>query len=328
MIVNRAQILGTGGYVPARVVSNEELAALTGVSAASIRRRTGIVERRWAADEQATADLGMHAATLALQRAGESADVLDGIIIATTSPDTPIPSSACHLQRLLKAKRAFAFDVAASCSGFLYALSIGNEYIRAGMAHRILVVAAEVKSRHLNFSDPQTAILFGDGAGAVVLGPAADGPSLLSVTLGADGTFADLISIRAGGSRLPSSVKTVSEGFHAITMQGVNLFRRAVRQLESAVRETLDRHGLRVADVRWFLFHQANGRLLERVYARLGISADQTITVIHRYGNTSSSSLPLTLDAGMSAGQFQKDDVILLATIGSGLTWATALIRW
>jgi 3-oxoacyl-[acyl-carrier-protein] synthase-3 len=324
----RAHIMATGGYVPRRVVSNEELAALTGVNAASMRRRTGIVERRWAAPEEATADLAMQAATLALHRAKESPDAIDGIIVSTTSPDMPLPSSACHVQRLLGAGRAFAFDLAASCSGFLYALSIGNEYIRTGAARRILIVAAEVKSRFLDFRDPQTAILFGDGAGAVLLGPATDDRGISSVTLGADGTFADLISIRAGGSRLPSSLKTVTEGLHAITMQGPTLFRRAVRRLESAVRETLESHDLHMSDVRWFLFHQANGRLLEKVHARLGISAEQTISVIQQYGNTSSSSLPLTLDAGARTGQFHNGDLILLATIGSGLTWGTALIRW
>jgi len=324
----RARIIGTGGWVPARVASNEELSHLTGLSGAAIRRRTGILERRWAAPGEATADLAMRAAALALERAGERAESLDAIILSTTSPDTPLPSSACHLQRLLGATHAFAFDLSASCSGFLYALSVGDQMIRAEKAHRVLVVAAEVKSRFLNFKEGETAILFGDGAGAALLAPSPDERGICSVSLRSDGAFADLIGIKAGGSRLPPSEKTVAEGLHAITMQGPRLFRRAVRRLEVAVVDTLKAHGLVIGDVRWFLFHQANGRLLEKVAQRLGIPPTQTLSVIERYGNTSSSSLPLTLDAVVQTGQIKPKDLVLLATIGSGLTWGTALIKW
>jgi len=324
----RARIIATGGWVPARVASNEELSHLTGLSGAAIRRRTGILERRWAAPGEATADLAMRAAALALERAGERAESLDAIILSTTSPDTPLPSSACHLQRLLGATHAFAFDLSASCSGFLYALSVGDQMIRAEKAHRVLVVAAEVKSRFLNFKEGETAILFGDGAGAALLAPSPDERGICSVSLWSDGAFADLIGIKAGGSRLPPSEKTVAEGLHAITMQGPRLFRRAVRRLEVAVVDTLKAHGLVIGDVRWFLFHQANGRLLEKVAQRLGIPPTQTLSVIERYGNTSSSSLPLTLDAVVQTGQIKPNDLVLLATIGSGLTWGTALIKW
>jgi 3-oxoacyl-[acyl-carrier-protein] synthase-3 len=324
----RARIAGTGSWVPERVVSNEELAALTGLSPAGIRRRTGIQERRWADPKEATADLALRAAAMALQDAGVRAQALDAIIVSTTSPDTPMPSSACHLQRLLGAKRAFAFDLAASCSGFLYALSVGDQLIRAGQASRLLVAASEVKSRFLNFKEKETAILFGDGAGAAVLAPGAERRGLLSVTLRADGSYADLIQIRAGGSRLPASEKTVAEGLHAITMRGPSLFRVAVRHLEAAVIETLKAHGLTIPEVQWFFFHQANARLLERVTERLGIPDERTFSVIERYGNTSSSALPLTLDAAVRAGKVKPGDLVCLATIGGGLTWATALIRW
>ena len=264
----------------------------------------------------------------ALEAAGVRATELDAIILSTTSPDTPMPSSACHLQRMLGAKQAFAFDLAASCSGFLYALSVGDLMIRLGHARRVLVAAAEVKSRYLNFQEPNTAILFGDGAGAAVLARGEEHHGVLSVTLRADGAYADLIQIRAGGSRLPASEKTVVEGLHAIHMRGPSLFRVAVRRLETAVTEMLKEHGLMVPDVHWFLFHQANGRLLEKVGARLGIPAAQTFSVIERYGNTSSSSLPLTLDAAVRAGRIKPGDLVCLATIGGGLTWGTALIRW
>jgi 3-oxoacyl-[acyl-carrier-protein] synthase-3 len=324
----RSRIVGTGGYVPARIVANEELVDLTGVTPAAIYRRTGIRERRWAAPGEATSDLALQAATAALEAAGTQAAALDAIILSTTSSDTLMPAAACHLQRLLGAKPAFAFDLAASCSGFLYALSVGDHLIRLGQAGRVLVAAAEVKSRYLNFKDGNTAILFGDGAGAAVLAAGDERHGVLSVTLHADGSRADLIMIPAGGSRLPASEKTVAEGLHAIHMRGPSLFRVAVRRLETAVTETLKEQGLTVHDVDRFIFHQANGRLLDKVSERLGISPDKTFTVIERYGNTSSSALPLTLDAAVRAGKVKSGDLVCLATIGGGLTWGTALIRW
>ncbi|MDO8546479.1 MAG: beta-ketoacyl-ACP synthase 3 [Nitrospirales bacterium] len=327
-MIPRSRMIGTGGYVPARIVTNEELAGLTGVAPAAIYRRTGIRERRWAAPDEATSDLACCAAKAALDAAGTQAASLDAIILSTTSPDTPMPSAACHVQRMLGAKRAFAFDLAASCSGFLYALSVGDLMIRLGQAGRVLVVAAEVKSRYLNFKDGNTAILFGDGAGAAILAAGDERHGVLSVGLHADGSRADLISIPAGGSRLPASEKTVAEGLHAIHMKGPSLFRVAVRRLETAVTETLKEHGLAVRDVHCFIFHQANGRLLDKVVERLGIPAERTFSMIERYGNTSSSSLPVTLDAAVRAGKVKPGDLVLLGTIGGGLTWATALIRW
>ena len=324
----RARIIATGAAVPHRVVDNEEVSRLTGLSARAIQRRTGIKERRWTEPGASTADLAMRAAAIALERAGDRAESLDAIVLSTTSPDTPLPSSACHVQRLLGATRAFAFDLSASCSGFLYALSVGDQLIRSNKCRRVLVIAAEVKSRFLNWKDPTTAILFGDGGAAVILAPSHDEHGICSITLHSDGAFADLIGIKAGGSRLPCSEKTVTEGLHAVTMQGPRLFRRAICRLEIAVLETLKAHGLVVSEVRWFLFHQANGRLLGKVVERLGISPSQTVSTIERYGNTSSSSLPLTLDAVVQAGQIKPGDLVLLATIGSGLTWGTALLRW
>ena len=324
----RSRIVGTGGYVPLRVVSNTELARLTGMSPSAIYRRTGIKERRWAGPDEATSHLTQRAALGALEAAGVQPDALDVIILSTTSPDTPMPASACHVQRLLGAKRAVAFDLAASCSGFLYALSVGDHMIRLGQARRVLVAAAEVKSRFLNYKEPSTAILFGDGAGAAVLAPGDGRHGVLSVSLRSDGSHAELIQIRAGGSRMPPSEKTVAEGLHAIHMRGPSLFRVAVRRLEMAVTETLREHGVTVPDVRCFIFHQANGRLLEKVRVRLGIESSRTFSLIERYGNTSSSSLPLTLDAAVRAGRIKAGDLICLATIGGGLTWATALIRW
>ena len=324
----RSRIVGTGGYVPIRVVSNAELARLTGMSPSAIYRRTGIKERRWAGPNEATSNLAHRAALAALEAAGVPPHALEAIILSTTSSDTPMPASACHVQRLLGAKQAFAFDLAASCSGFLYALSVGDHLIRLGQARRVLVAAAEVKSRFLNYKEPSTAILFGDGAGAAILAPGDGRHGVVSVSLQSDGSHAELIQIRAGGSRMPPSEKTVVEGLHAIHMRGPSLFRVAARHLETAVTETLKEHGVAVPDVRCFIFHQANGRLLEKVRNRLGIPTSRTFNLIERYGNTSSSSLPLTLDAAVREGKIKAGDLVCLATIGGGLTWGTALIRW
>jgi len=324
----RARIVGTGSALPERIVSNEELAGLTGISSAAIWRRTGIRERRWAAPDDATSDLAARAATAALAQAGIAPSALDAIIVSTTSGDTLFPATACHVQRLLDAKRAFAFDLSASCSGFLYALSVGDQLIQAGSARRILVVAAEIKSRFLNFSEGETAILFGDGAGAAALVPESEGRGIVSVSLGTDGSQANLIQIPAGGSRVPASEKTVGQRQHAITMRGPRLFRAAVRRLESAVNAALTENELTVPGVSWFLFHQANGRLLEKVRERLGVTSERTESVIERYGNTSSSSLPITLDTAIRAGKIKPHDLVLMATIGGGLTWGTALMRW
>jgi len=324
----QSRMIGTGSYVPDRLVTTDELAGLTGLAPTAIVRLTGIRERRWAAPDEATSDLAFRAAQAALNAAGATAASLDAIILSTTSPDTPMPSAACHVQRLLGAKRAFACDVAASCSGFLYALSVGDLMIRMGQAKRVLVAAAETKSRYLNVKDGHTAILFGDGAGAAVLAEGDEHHGLLAINLYADGSRADLITIPAGGSRLPVSEKTMAEGLHAIHMRGPSLFRIAVRRLEAAVTETLKAHGLAVRDVQWFIFHQANGRLLEKVTARLGIPAEKTVSVIEQYGNTSSSALPLALDTAVKTGKVRPGDLVLLGTIGGGLTWGTAVMRW
>src|SRR2546427_4291758 len=245
----RSRIVGTGGYVPIRVVSNAELARLTGMSPSAIYRRTGIKERRWAGPDEATSNLAHRAALAALDSAGVQPDALDAIIVSTTSPDTPMPASACHVQRLLGAKRAVAFDLAASCSGFLYALSVRDHMIRLGQAGRVLIAAAEVKSRFLNYKEPSTAILFGDRAAAAVLAPGDGRHGVLSVTLRSDGSHAELIQIRAGGSRLPPSEKTVAERLHTIHMRGPSLFRVAVGRPGTAVTGTVKSHGPSVAEV-------------------------------------------------------------------------------
>lgn len=330
--MKRMRVLGTGSYLPERIVSNSEVAGSLGITPATIERLTGIRERRWAAESQAPSDLAIEASRHALQAAGCAAGDVDAIILSTTSPDMAFPSTACLVQRGLGCRGVAAFDVSASCSGFLYGLSMANAMILSGQAKTCLVVAAEVKSRFLDPTDAATAVLFGDGAGAVVVRGEEDrsskGCGVLGIRLHSDGSKHDLIRVPAGGSRVPASAETVARRDHVLRMQGASLFRIAVRRVEQAVQEILKEFGVRVDELGQVVLHQANGRILSNVADRLGIPAERLTSVIDRYGNTSSASLPIALDAAVRAGQVRTDDVVLLGSFGGGLTWATGLVRW
>jgi len=327
-----SRIVGTGSYVPARVVTNAEVGRTLGLEAEAVYRRTGIRVRHWAGEGQATSDLAEEAARGACEVAGVSPSSVDTIVLSTTSPDMVFPSTACLLQRQLGAVRAAAFDVAASCSGFLYALSMADRLIRSGQAHRCLVVAAEVKSRFLDAQDMATAMLFGDGAGAVLLvGEPIDGPQgrgLLGVRLYADGARHGLIRMAAGGSRQPITAQTVHARRHVLTMQGGPLFRLAVTRLADAVSHVLKEFGVTVEELGQVVFHQANSRLLAMLRKRLGIPPEKMYSVIEHIGNTSSASLPIALDRAAREGRLAADAPVLLGAVGGGLTWATALLRW
>lgn len=330
--MRRSRIVGTGSYLPARVVGNDEVSRPLRLDAAAIERRTGIRTRRWAADDEASSDLALQAARQACEAAGVSPGSVDAILLSTTSPDMAFPSTACLLQQRLQAPRAAALDVAASCSGFLYGLSMADAFIRSGQYRRCLVVATEVKSRFLDPADPATAILFGDGAGAAlvtgdeVTGPGAQG--VLGVRLHADGSRYGMIAMPAGGSRKPASRDTIVAREHAIRIQGVPLFRVAVKRLAEAVTETLKEFGVGVSDLGRVVFHQANGRLLSAVLERLKIPPDKMYSVLERFGNASSASLPIALDCAVREGRVVPGDLVLLGTFGGGLTWGTALMRW
>lgn len=257
---------------------------------------------------------------------------MDAIILSTTSPDMAFPSTACYVQRGLGCKGVGAFDVSASCSGFLYGLSMADAMIRSGQIATCLVLASEVKSRFLDPHDEATAILFGDGAGAVVLqgedDDDPDPPGLLGIRLYADGGHHGLIRVPAGGSRTPTSTETLATGGHALRMNGASLFRVAIRRIEQAIQDLLKEFGVRLDDVARVVLHQANGRILAQVAHRLGLPPHKLSTVIARYGNTSSASLPIALDAAVRAGGVTRGDLVLLGSFGGGLTWATGLVRW
>lgn len=330
--MRRSRIIGTGSYLPARQVDNEDISRPLGLDAAAIERRTGIRTRRWASEGEASSDLAAQAARRACEAAGIGAASVDAIVLSTTSPDMMFPSTACLLQHHLKASRAAAFDVAASCSGFLYGLSMADAFVRSGQYRCCLVVAAEVKSRFLDPADEATAILFGDGAGAAVVAAeesaAPTAPGVLGVRLRADGSRYGMITMPAGGSRKPASLETVRAREHTIRIQGAPLFRVAVRRLAEAVADMLKEFGIGAQDLQRVVFHQANGRLLSAVLERLQIPPERMYSVLDRFGNASSASLPIALDHAAREGKIVPGDLVLLATFGGGLTWGTALVRW
>ena len=330
--MKRSRIVGTGSFVPPRVVHNEEVGKPLGLNSDQITALTGIRTRHWAEPGQASSDLAVEAGRRACEAAGIPPQSLSAILVSTTSPDSAFPSTACHVQRALGAESVMAFDLSASCSGFLYGLSMADAMIRSGHIRSCLVVAAEVKSRSLDPADRETALLFGDGAGAVVLvqeesirPQAAD---ILGVRLYAEGAGHGLITIPAGGSRKPSGTETVRGKDHLLRMRGSAVFRAAIRHLEQAMLELLKEFGLSTVDVRRVIAHQANARILEQLRRRLGLPREVLYSVIERYGNTSSASLPIALDCAVREQRIAAGDVVVLAAFGGGLTWATGLVRW
>jgi len=333
--VQRSRIIGTGSFLPDRPISNTDISQRLHLDADGVYRRTGIQMRYWAHDAQASSDLAEQAARRALDAAGIAAGSIEAILVSTTSPDMVFPSTACHLQRGLGLKGPAAFDLSASCSGFLYGLSMADVMIRAGQFRRCLVVAAEIKSRSLDQSDAATAVLFGDGAGAAVLTAETDAPQIsargsgiMGIRLFADGSRQNLLQVAAGGSRLPTTPKTLQDGLHSIRMHGGSLYRVAIKRLAAAASDILKELGLTISDVEQAIFHQANGRLLASVAERLGLPEAKVFSVIEAFGNTSSASLPIALDTAVRAGRIKSGDVILLGAFGGGLTWATGILRW
>jgi 3-oxoacyl-[acyl-carrier-protein] synthase-3 len=328
----RTRVIGTGGYLPQRVVTNEEIAPPLGLTPAQIYRLTGIRERRWAADREASSDMAIEAGRRAISAACCEVSAIEAIIVSTTSPDMAFPPTACLVQRGLGCKGVGAFDVSASCSGFLYGLSMGHAMIQSGQIRTCLVAASEVKSRFLDPKDGATAMLFGDGAGAVVLRGEEDrspsGSGILGVRLRADGARHGLIRVPAGGSRTPISSDALKKQEHTIRMEGAALYRIAIRRIEQAVQGILKEFGVDLGDIKQVVLHQANGRILSQVADRLEIPQDRLSSVIERYGNTSSASLPIALDAAVRGGNIVSGDFVLLGSFGGGLTWATGLVRW
>ena len=320
--MTQAVIKGVGAYLPTKRLTNTDLEKMVQTSDAWIRERTGIQERRIAADNELTSDLARQAALEALQDACLMASDIDLIILATTTPDDTFPATACKVQQQLGMTGGFAFDIQAACSGFLYALSVADAYITQGRAHRVLVIGAETLSRIVDWSDRNTCVLFGDGAGAVVLEGSADktDSGILSVLLRSDGRYRDLLLSSGGVSR------TQTAGF--IHMEGREVFRHAVENMAQIAKDVLQQQRLTPADIDYLVPHQANVRIIEATRTKLGLPADKVILTLQQQGNTSAASIPLALHTGIRSGRIQRGDLLLLESMGGGLTWGAGLIRF
>ena len=321
-------IIGTGKYVPDKVLTNQDLEQMVETSDEWITSRTGIKERRIASAEQATSDLAVEAAKNALKSAGLTGEDVELIIVATITPDMAFPSVSCILQEKLGAKHAAAFDLSAACSGFIYALANAQALLKSGMYKNALVVGAETLSKITDYTDRNTCILFGDGAGAVVLGEVAEGRGFRSFELGADGSGGELLNLRGGGSRIPASEDSVKNKLHYIYMNGREVFKFAVRQMPESSVNVIEKAGLQKEDVDYLVPHQANIRIMEAARKRLGISEDKMAKTVQNYGNNSSASVPIALSESVLNGKIKDDDIVVLVGFGGGLTWGAIALKW
>src|SRR5262245_4045636 len=324
----RSVILGTGSELPSNIVTNYDLEKMVDTSDEWITVRTGIKERRVLEEGKGNADMAFKAARRALDDADMDAKDLDAIIMGTVTADYPFPSSACVLEDMLGARKAFSFDVSAACSGFLNAISVADLYIRAGKAGNALVVGSDALSRLLNWQDRATCILFGDGAGAVVLGASENGAGILSTKLRTDRAYAKTLYVPAGGSLKPASPHTVQNNEHTITMNGKEVFKIAVRSMEEISRQALDEAGVSIEQVSLVVPHQANKRILDALAERLGVPMERVIVNLDRYGNTSAASIPVALDEAKRAGRIQPGDIVLLNAFGAGFAWGAAVVKF
>ncbi|MDF2568946.1 MAG: fabHA [Sporomusa sp.] len=321
-------IIGIGTYVPEKIMTNKDLESIVETSDEWIVERTGIRERRVADPSMATSDLASRAAQKALDDAGVTAEEIDLIIVATATPDMLFPSVACIVQANIRATRAAAFDLAAGCSGFVYGMVTGSQFIKAGLYKKILVIGAETLSKILDWSDRNTCVLFGDGAGAVVLAETVPGCGILAAHLGADGSGGDLLKLPAGGSRNPATADTIAQKLHFVHMNGNEVFKFAVKVMGEAAVKALEDAGLNPGDVDCLIPHQANIRIIQSAAKRLKLPLDKVMVNVDKYGNTSAASIPIALDEAVHSGKIKHGDIVVLVGFGAGLTWASAVIKW
>ncbi|OQA28077.1 MAG: 3-oxoacyl-(acyl-carrier-protein) synthase 3 [Verrucomicrobia bacterium ADurb.Bin345] len=321
-------IIGTGSYLPERVLTNQELEKMVDTSDEWILTRTGIRERRIAREDQATSDLGAEAARRALADAGLKAEDVDVIICATITPDMGFPNTGCFIQNQIGASNAFCFDVEAACSGFLYALEVGRSLVETGAVKTALVVAAEKISAILDWQDRNTCVLFGDAAGAAVLQARDVEHGIMASTMGSDGSLAELLMLPGGGSRYPASEQTVKDRLHYMKMAGREVFKHAVNNMVQASKDALAKSGLTIDDIRWIIPHQANLRIINAIGERLGAGADKLVVNLDKYGNTSAATIIVALDEIARDGRLKKHDKVLLVAFGGGFTWGAVVVEW
>lgn len=328
--MTRSVILGTGSYVPEKVLTNADLEKMIETTDQWIVDRTGIRERRVAPPDAAASDLSVHACREALDAAGMDPKDIDLIIMTTCTPDSMCPAGACWLQAQLGAERAAAFDMNAACSGFVYGLQAADAYIRSGIMKNVLVASVDIMTRVTDWSDRSTCILWGDGAGAIVMGPTENGRrGVIDSRIRTDGNSADLIVIVGGGSRLsPINAEDLRSRAHLLKMRGQETFKTAVRHFTDVCVESLEQNGMTIKDVDVFIPHQANIRIIEAVAKRLGISMDRVVVTIDKYGNMSSATIPVALDEWVREGKIRRGDNVLMAAFGGGATWGAVLVEW
>jgi len=321
-------ILGTGTALPEKVLTNHDLEKLVETTDQWITERTGIKERRQAAPNETTSSLSVQAARRALEMAGLKPTDLDLIICSTISPDMPLPSTAAFIQRDLGARACCSFDLAAACSGFLFGVTVADNFIKTGRTKYALVIGAELLSRYVDYTDRATCVIFGDGVAAAILGHVEAPSGILAEDMHTDGLYAEYLYIPAGGTAKPATCETVQAGEHFIKMRGNELFKVAVRSMEEVSRRVLKEAGVTADQVNLFIPHQANQRITDAVMGRLGASPDRVYSNISRIGNTSSASIPICLDECVRSGRINKGDLILMSAFGAGVTWGAILMRW
>ena len=324
----KARIIGTGSYLPERILTNQDLESMVNTSDEWIVTRTGMKERRIARKDEYTSDMAFQASLQAMHAAKITSDVLDLILFATVTPDHIFPSTACLLQAKLKAENAAAVDMQAACTGYIYCLSQAKAYIDSGIYKNILIVASDKLSSIVNYKDRNTCVLFGDGASACIMSDQGNGLVVRDVSLGADGEVAKLLILPAGGSCCPASIETVSDELHFLKMEGKEVFKHAVRRMEMAAKACLERVGLAEDEISWLIPHQANTRIIEAIAKRFNVPMERVFMTIHKYGNTSASSIGIALDELLREHPLQHGDNLLLTAFGAGLTWGASLLTW
>ncbi|HWB59627.1 MAG TPA: beta-ketoacyl-ACP synthase III [Chthoniobacteraceae bacterium] len=321
-------IIGTGSYVPEKVLTNADLEKMVDTSDEWIRTRTGISERRIAAPNESTSDMAVKAARKAIDQAGITLGEIDMIIVATVTPDMLFPSTACWVQTKLRAPRAACFDISAACSGFLFALEIAQQFIANSTFNTVLVIGADKLSNLVDWTDRNTCVLFGDGAGAAVLRNRSGSHGIVATHMGSDGDFTDILSIPGGASRMPITKEVLEKRLNTIKMSGKEVYKQAVNAMLTAARTALEISGLKADDLACIIPHQANMRIIEAIADRMGVPLERFLVNLDRYGNTSAAAVAIALDEANRTGRMKIGDYVLLVVFGGGLTWASSVIQW
>lgn len=324
----KASITGIGSFLPSKVLTNYDLEKIVDTSDDWITQRTGIKERRIVEDGVITSDLATQASLRAMEDAGVSPKDLDLIITSTITPDHLFPSTSCYIQQKIGATRACAFDILAACAGFIYALSIGRSFVESGTMKTVLVIGAECLSKITDYTDRKTCVLFGDGAGAVIIQKSSTKHEILDTNLAADGSQADVLIMPGGGARNPATLESIQQRMHYIKFKGKEVFKLAINNITNLIHETVEKNGIGLNDIDLIIPHQSNLRIIEATMEKIGLPMEKAFINIDKYGNTSSASIPIAIDEARREGRLKKGNIVMLVAFGGGLTWGSSIIRW